>query len=282
MIPKPFGYLDRTCSAVGLVGPQGYLVRDPSEYRIPTPPFLGCNRLYCLGCRKRVKVEPDPVQTGRKGRRYRCGCRALEVLQDFILPNCSTMRKQLGFPDWVCGSHPPPTFPFVVDGFEIGENTDFYRLIRHVFSGGLPDTALVLQELKRVEKVPPKDRKEKSLRRKMMLFAPVHWVLSLLARVAGTWAQEAIGDGIYRCLTESTSRDPCAVLIRARALECYPTPAADPWIYPWGFRRLAQILDGDMAGFKNIENPLERGFLDEHLRYACEWCFLREQEDDDD
>lgn len=250
-----------------LVGPTGYLPRDPSEYKcLGVGPVIGCNCLTCEACGQTVEIEPDPLP---KSRRYRCRCHDVEVDSDVLVNQVvpftrnPAYSRELGWSDWNCQGHPPDSFPFVMDGFEIGDKTDFFRLVREVFLGALPETA---PEIRWINKI------ERKYRKRAEHLAPVYWVLRLLDRVKETWAEERIGDAIFRCLTESTSRDPVALMLRARALACYPVNAGDEWSPPPSADRLGEILRGDLKGFPEVLDPIRReGTLRENLERAWDW-----------
>ncbi len=258
----------RRCRPPYLVGPKWSVPEDPSDYRAGWWDPTGCNRIACEHCKASVQVDSDRVAERRGKRGYRCRCAEIEVEGDDVAE--LDLRKTA----WNCASHPFPAFPFMVDGFQIGEGTDLYGVIRDVLLGALPETARIFRWVRH--------ERRRSIQKKRALRAPSFWVASLANRVGHTWAEKAIGDALYRCLVESTSLDPEALLLRARALACYPTSTWDEYGPAPGWERLADVLRCNQAGFPYIKDPVRPGTLMGNLMGAIDYVHRWMDSDSDD
>jgi hypothetical protein len=96
----------------------------------PSGPFVGCNRLRCENCGRRVVTSDGANQY----RHYACRCREEDVA--FAAPMSQVLDPfTYETRPWRCEGHPSLQLPATIDGIALDDATNWSALVRELWTG---------------------------------------------------------------------------------------------------------------------------------------------------
>ena len=122
-----------TCHRGGtLVNLVGWLPDEPFDHQFLLAPAIGCNRLVCERCGRRVVVTAGPGVA----RSYACACVRHVAAADRALDE--PMDPVGDVLPWQCAGHPALSLPAEVDGVRLDAATDWTVVAREGLALGAP------------------------------------------------------------------------------------------------------------------------------------------------